>query len=247
MQDKAIKNVLLSGASRGLGLCICRKLLEKGYRVYAISRSRPGELCELKDKYETRLFFKEVDLSKPVDAANAVFKSSFIPKTSPLDAFIGNAACAYADIVSNMDAAKLDNMFKVNVLSPMLLTKFAIRNMILNRQPGSIVHISSICAHTGYKGLSMYAATKGAIESFSIGTAREWGRMGIRSNTVSPGFMEIGMAASLSAGDAGKIRRRNSLRKATEPESVADTAAFLISEEASSITGQNICVDCGST
>ena len=246
MQNKTTKNVLLSGASKGLGLCICGKLLKSGYRVYAISRTLSGHLSELGEAYKGRLFFKEVDLSDPIGAANTVFKGDFIPRAFPLDAFVSNAAQSYEDIVSNIDEAKLEGMFKVNVFSPMLLTKYAIRNMLLNRRPGSIVHISSICAHTGYKGLSMYAATKGAIESFSIGTAREWGRRGIRSNTVSPGFMEIGMATSLSDEDADKIRRRNSLKKAADPESVADTVAFLISDGASSITGQNVCVDCGS-
>lgn len=81
-------------------------------------------------------------------------------------------------------------MYNVNVFSPMLLTKYAIRNMLLHHTQGSIIHISSISVHTGYKGLSMYASSKGALEAFSKDTAREWGQLGIRSNVVVPGFME---------------------------------------------------------
>ena len=89
-------------------------------------------------------------------------------------------------------------MYKVNVFSPMMLTKYMLRDMLLNKTKGSIVHISSVSAHTGYKGLAMYASTKGALEAFSKNTAREWGSLGIRSNVVCPGFMDTDMSSSLT-------------------------------------------------
>ena len=127
----------------------------------------------------------------------------------------------------------------------MMMTKNVIRNMILHKVKGSIVHISSISVHTGYKGLAMYASSKGALEAFSKDTAREWGSLGIRSNVVVPGFMATAMSSTLTEEQRGKIYARTSLKAATSIRSVAETVAFLVSEKAESITGQNIHIDNG--
>jgi 3-oxoacyl-[acyl-carrier protein] reductase len=111
--------------------------------------------------------------------------------------------------------------------------------------PGSLVHVSSICAHTGYKGLAMYAASKGALESFSRTLAREWGSRGIRSNCVVPGFMETAMSQGLSQEMRDRIYRRTAMQSPTSPESVAATIEFLLSVGSRSITGQNVIVDSG--
>lgn len=136
-------------------------------------------------------------------------------------------------------------MYRINVFAPMMLTKFVLRNMLFNKYEGSIIHISSISVHTGYKGLSMYASTKGALEAFSKNTAREWGERGIRSNALIAGFMETGMSASLSDEQRNRIYNRTSLKKPTAKSSVSSTVEFLLSEKSSSITGQNIFVDNG--
>jgi 3-oxoacyl-[acyl-carrier protein] reductase len=128
----------------------------------------------------------------------------------------------------------------------MELTRFVIRNMLLHRKVGSLVHISSICSRTGFKGLSMYAATKGALESFSRGVAREWGGKGIRSNCVLPGFMETDMSATLTQEQREKIYRRSSLGMPTDPKVVAETVCYLLSDSSRSITGQDFIVDSGS-
>ena len=140
---------------------------------------------------------------------------------------------------------RLQDMYHVNVFSPMMITKYAIRNMLLHKTKGSIIHISSISVHTGYKGLAMYASSKGAMEAFSKDTAREWGVLGIRSNCVVPGFMATAMSASLTDEQRSKIYARTSLKTATSINSVAETVSFLLSDKACSITGQNIHVDNG--
>lgn len=237
-------NILVTGASRGVGLVICEVLLDLGHTVYALSRTNTDEIKALKDRFFETFFFKSVDLSNSEYIQNEVFKS-FVNNTIHLDGFVNNAAMAYDDIVTNLNLEKLETMFRTNVYSPMILTKYVIRNMLLNKKSGSIIHISSISAHTGYKGLAMYASSKGAIEAFSKNTAREWGGLGIRSNVVVPGFMETAMSASLTIEQKDRIYKRTSLKKATSVESVAETVSFLLSDKSSSITGQNIHVDAG--
>ncbi len=240
-----MKNILLTGASRGLGLAICEDLLACGCSVYATSRNMSDSLADLQKQYPDSLKFKSADFSNPEQTKSEIFAKDFISNEVVLHAYINNAAQAYDDIITNMNLSKLEGMFKVNVYTPMLLTKYAIRNMILHHTRGSIVHISSISVHTGYKGLAMYASTKGAIEAFSKNIAREWGGRGIRSNAVVAGFMETSMSASLTFEQKEKIYNRTSLKQSTSPKSVAKTVAFLVSDASESITGQNIHVDSG--
>ena len=118
-------------------------------------------------------------------------------------------------------------------------------NMVFNKTKGSIVHISSISAHTGYKGLAMYASSKGALEAFSKNVAREWGALGIRSNIICPGFMDTDMSATLSDEQKVRIFNRNSLKKPVEVESVSNAVLFLLSDSSEGITGQITHVDNG--
>ena len=133
---------------------------------------------------------------------------------------------AYDDIITNLNYEELLKMYQINVFSPMMMTKYAIRNMILNHKQGSIIHISSISAHTGYKGLAMYASSKGALEAFFLKIRQENGEeKKIRSNVVVPGFMDTAMSATLS--DEQKIEfTKEPLKEATDVDSVADTVSF---------------------
>lgn len=237
-------NYLVTGCSRGVGLEICRALLEQGHTVYGVARSYTDEFSYLEKEFENKLIFKSIDLSDSNNIHKNVFKD-FINNKIQLHGYVNNAAMAYDDIVTNLNLDKLRAMYAVNVFTPMMITKYAIRNMLLHHTKGCIVHISSISAHTGYKGLAMYASSKGAIEAFSKDTAREWGELGIRSNTVVPGFMETAMSSTLTNEQKERIYKRTSLKSATNVKSVAETVAFLLSDKASSITGQNIFVDNG--
>lgn len=237
-------NILVTGCSRGVGLEICRVLLKDGHNVYGVARSHTDDFKALEEEYAGHLFFKSIDLSDSEGARKSVFKE-FITNDIILDGYVNNAAVAYDDIVTNLNLNRLKAMYDVNVFTPMMITKYAIRNMLLHKTKGSIVHISSISVHTGYKGLAMYASSKGALEAFSKDTAREWGALGIRSNVVVPGFMATAMSASLTEEQRSKIYARTSLKAATNVHSVAETVTFLLSEKACSITGQNIHVDNG--
>ena len=223
-----MKNILLTGDSKGLGENIKHKLVDSGYNVIGLSRSG-GDI-----KY---------DLSD-VNGIKELYLNT-IKDRGPIHGYINNAAFAYDDIITNLNSEKLMEMYKVNVFSPMMLTKYVIRDMMLNKIKGSIIHISSISVHTGYKGLSMYASTKGSLEAFSKNTSREWGRIGIRSNIVCPGFMDTNMSSSLNDEQRDKIFKRNSRQKELTTDEVSSTVKFLISDESSGITGQTIHVDNG--
>jgi len=237
-------NILITGVSKGLGLKTTETLLKQGHKVFGISRSKTNELEKLLKEYQDNLCWTSYDLSDTENVRQKLFKE-WIGLKTPLHAYINNAALAYDDIVTNLNLAPLEKMYRVNVFSPMMITKFVIRQMLLHHIKGSIVHLSSISVHTGYKGLAMYASSKGALEAFSKNTAREWGELGIRSNCLVAGFMETEMSSTLSDDQRNRIYKRTSLKKATDVNSVAETIAFLVSEKASSITAQNIHVDSG--
>ncbi len=237
-------NILLTGVSKGLGLKTTESLLKKGCTVYAISRSKTENLNELLLQYPDNLKWLQYDLADGENIRQSLFKD-WIGFDTPIHGFVNNAALAYDDIITNLNLGSLEKMYYVNVFTPMMLTKFVLRQMLLHNIKGSIVHISSISVHTGYKGLSMYASTKGALEAFSKNTAREWGEKGIRSNCLVAGFMETEMSSTLSDNQKNRIYQRTSMKQSVDVDSVAETIGFLLSEEAKSITGQNIHVDNG--
>lgn len=238
------RNILITGVSQGLGLAVARAVMVAGWKVYGVSRRLSEEFSGLQNEFPGCAHFHAFDL-KEVDAIKSGLFEPFLPLRVPLHGVVNNAAVAYDDLVSNLDGARLRAMYEVNVFAPMMVTKYAIRNMIFNRLAGSIVHISSISVHTGYKGLAMYASTKGALEAFSKSTAREWGERGIRSNCVVAGFMDTAMSSSLSDEQRQRIHGRTSLRRVTDLGSVAASVVFLLGEKSNSITGQNVVVDSG--
>lgn len=239
-----MKNVIVTGDSGGLGSAITAALLGKDdYTVIGISRNESEAVKLLMKEYPDRYIHLTFDLSEPDRIKNMYFSS--LKAIGPIYGLVNNSAYAYDDIVTNANLSSIEKMFKVNVISPIMLTKYVIRDMVLNATKGSIVHVSSVSAHTGYKGLSMYASTKGALEAFSKGVAREWGGKGIRSNCVAPGFMETAMSISLTRDQKDRIYKRTSLGIPVDIHSTAQTIEFLLSDKALSITGTVVHADNG--
>ncbi len=235
---------MLTGASKGLGIEIAKSIVENGWNVIAINRSESEELKGLQNKYKEQVRIIQFNLENTSLIKETIFKKELGFKF-PIHGLINNAAFAYDDIVTNINLEHLQKMYHVNVFSPFVLTKYVIRNMLMHKIKGSIIHLSSVSVHTGYKGLSMYASTKGALEAFSKNTGREWGQRGIRSNCLVAGFMETGMSSTLDESQKNRIYNRTSMKEPTSKKSVADTIKFLLSDGACSITGQNIFVDSG--
>ena len=238
-----MKWIIVTGDSGGLGSAITKVILEQVvYGVIGISRKKNDNVIFFEENF-TNYKHINYDLGD-IEGIKDLYKKKIKP-IGQLYGLVNNSAMAYDDIVTNATADKLVAMFNINVIASIMLTKYTIRDMLLNGVKGSLVHISSVSAHTGYKGLSMYAATKGAMEAFSKNVAREWGPLGIRSNVVAPGFMETNISSKLTDEQKNKIYQRTSLKKATNIDSVAKTVYFLLSGKAESITGTVVNIDNG--
>lgn len=237
-------NYLITGVSKGLGLNLAAELLKNGDVIYGVSRTMTKQLEELKQNNPEKLKWISYDLSNSGNVRATILKE-WIGFETPLHGYVNNAAIAYDDLVTNLNLEALEKMYRVNVFTPMMLTKYVIRQMLLHNIKGSLVHLSSISVHTGYKGLAMYASTKGALEGFSKNTAREWGEKGIRSNCLVAGFMETDMNSLLTEVQKQRIYNRTSLKRPVNINSVVSTVIFLLKDSSSSITGENIFVTNG--
>jgi len=238
------RTYLVTGVSRGLGTAIAERLIRNGAVVYGLARRRSEQTEKLEEIAGDQFHFKEVDLAATDSLEDSVFRD-WIGFETVLHGVVNNAAVAYDDLATNLDLAALENQFRVNVFAAMVVARGGIRNFLFHRTPGSLVHVSSVCTRTGYKGLSFYGASKAALEGFSINLAREWGARGIRSNCIAAGFMETDMSAGLKPQVRERIYRRTSLGRAVEVEKVAASVEFLLSEGSGATTGEVMRVDNG--
>jgi 3-oxoacyl-[acyl-carrier protein] reductase len=238
------KIVILTGATKGLGLAIAKQLISNGYYVVGISRASSDDFDQLKASNKSSLHFYSFDF------ANTKLISSLakdIVKTHGRPyALINNAAIGHDGVLGTMHETDIHELIKVNIEAPILLAKYISRSMLLNRD-GRIVNIGSIIGSTGFNGLSVYGATKSALEGFTKSLSRELGKAKITVNTVAPGYMETQMTNGLQGDKLLSITRRSPLGRLTDVSDAASAVIFLLSEGANSITGSTITVDAGST
>ena len=238
------KLVIVTGASRGLGLAICRQLLQQGFTVLALARTLSIDLNALTEQYGSDLTFVSADLSD-LDNIQPLC-SELIKQHGRPYALINNAAVGYDGVLATMHNSEITALLNLNVQAPILLTKYLLRPMLLN-QSGRIINISSIIARTGFNGLSVYAASKAALEGFTKSLSREVGKAGITVNCVAPGYMQTEMTNSLQGDKLESIKRRSPLGRLATPDDAAGAVLYLLSEQAAAITGTTITVDAGST
>jgi len=238
-----MRNVLVSGGTRGVGLAIAKKLAADGFRVLALGR-KPGTGLDAAIAAAPAIVFVPFDLAD-IEAIPELLRG-LKATHGPLYGLVNNAALGTEGLLSNMHNSDIAKLVHLNITSPIVLTKYAVRAM-MTAGSGRIVNISSIIGSTGYSGLSVYGATKASMLGFTRSLAREVGRLGVTVNAVAPGFMDTEMTAGLGEADRARIAARSALKRLVEVEDVAAAVSYLMSDAAKNVTGTTITVDAGNT
>jgi 3-oxoacyl-[acyl-carrier protein] reductase len=243
-----MRNVIVTGGSRGLGLAVVRRLAAVGYRAIAIARVLSAELASAVEQAEAdspgSLRFVPFDLSELEKIPALVKKIN--QEFGPIYGLVNNAAAGTEGALATMQTSDIEKLIRLNTVSPIVLTKYVVRRMMADGG-GRIVNVASIVAFTGYSGLSVYAATKSSMIGFTQSLAREAGRMGVNVNAVAPGFMDTEMTRTMDSEVRDKLVRRSALRRLACIEDVAGAIEFLLGDKSNSITGTVLKVDAGAT
>ena len=242
MADRKI--ILITGASSGLGLAITKSLsASDSFEVVATARKISQELKDICDTHEN-CHFHRLDLLEHGKLQGWVAElTRLYGKPYGL---INNAAIARDGVLATMHDSEISDLISTNVISTILLTKYVSRKMLAQKE-GRIINISSVIASTGYSGLSVYAASKSAIEGFTKSLSRELGRLGVTVNAIAPGYMKTKMTSGIEQKKLDQIARRSALKRLVSVDEVANSVEFLLSESAASITGITLTVDAGNT
>lgn len=256
MADPALRGlVIVTGGSRGLGLAIARQLSASGYAVVAVARQESDALAAAMAEARRGggpIHFRPCDLADLASLPGLVrdVRRAF----GPVHGLVNNAGLGTSGVLATMPDAQIERLIRLNVLSPITLTKYVVRAMMAagkagegEGEGGRIVTIASILGFTGFSGLSVYGATKAALIGFTRSLAREVGPLGITVNAVAPGFVDTEMTEGLGSAQRDQVVRRSALRRLAGPDDVAGAVGFLLSPQARNITGTVLTVDAGST
>jgi len=241
-----VPNVIVTGGSRGIGLAIARRLAISGhYNVIAVARHESEDLERvMRATGVGRLHFKAFDLGQTHEIP--VFVKELRGAFGVIYGLVNNTGIGGEGLLATMRNAEIEALLRLNVLSPIVLTKYVVRHMMADGA-GRIVNISSIIASTGYNGLSVYAASKAATTGFTRSLAREVGRLGITVNAVAPGFVDTELTRSLDDDGRRRIAGRSALRRLPDAGDVASMVEYLLGEGGRNITGTVLTVDAGNT
>jgi 3-oxoacyl-[acyl-carrier protein] reductase len=240
------RTVVITGGSRGLGAGIVRSFLDSGDNVATCARSITPEVeAWLSDPaLAERFFFQATDIADREDTTQ--FVKAVMDRFGRIDVLVNNAGVARDGILAINADDDIDTVLDLNLRGTIHITKLVIRRM-LTRGGGAIVNISSIVGLSGYRGLSVYSATKAALDGFTRSLSRELGSRGITVNSVAPGYLRTEMSHGLDAEQLGQIVRRTPAGRLGEPADVARAVQFLVAPENDYITGTVLVVDGGLT
>jgi len=243
-----MRNVVVTGGTRGLGLGIARRLTAAGYRAIAIARKETNQLTVAIEEAERArtgsLHFVPFDLAEIDDIPQLV--KGLRAEFGAIHGLVNNAALGTDGALALMPTSQIEQLVRLNTVSPIVLTKYVVRSMMADGG-GRIVNVASIVGFTGYSGLSVYAATKASMFGFTRSLAREVGKLGVNVNAIAPGFVDTEMTHGLGEAHRQQIVRRSALRRLPEVEDIAHAVEFLLGDTAKNITGTVLTVDAGNT
>jgi len=244
----SFKTVAVTGALGGIGKEVIRTLHELGAHVIAI---------DLLDSQEGNRIFKEFvpnngeyicsDLNQESSEASL---QAILAKSNYPDAVVSLAGIVVSGNLVDQSNSDIDRVLSTNLNSQMKLTREVIKHWIANKTKGQMIYVSSWVDHVPWPGISPYAASKAGLHAFARGVARENARYGIRANVISPGIVDVGMAAKQWREEPdyrARASRAIPLGRLQTPKEVADGIAFLLSKNAEYMTGSNLLIDGGAS
>jgi 3-oxoacyl-[acyl-carrier protein] reductase len=238
------KVALITGAGRGIGKAITLKLVSLGATAVVADIALPGAqsvVDEIKTGGGDGLALA-ADVSK-AEPVNAMVEQA-IAKYGHIDILVNNAGITRDQLLLRMTDAEWDDVLNIDLKSVFLCTRAVLKHMLKERK-GRIVSVASIVGLMGNAGQSNYAAAKAGIVGFTRSISKEVASRGITVNAVAPGFIETDMTAKLSEKQRQDLMTRIPLGYLGTPQDVAESIAFLASDEARYITGQVITIDGG--
>jgi len=238
-----MKNVLITGATGGIGSALIDAFYSKEYNLF-ISGTNKEKLQSIKSKYTERLEVCGCDLSKDAEIENLVIKAE--EYYGSIDILVNNAGITKDNLFLRISKEDWDQVIDINLNANFLITKLALKNMVKKRW-GRIINISSDASKIGNPGQTNYVASKSAIEGFTRSLASEVASRNITANCVSPGFINTNMLDNIEQNKLESMVKNIPCGRIGDPKDVANAVFFLASEESSYITGQVLHVNGGLT
>jgi 3-oxoacyl-[acyl-carrier protein] reductase len=241
MNDLKNKNIIVTGASGGIGNSIIKKLNEAGANILA-SGTRIEKLEELKKNFENIKILK-FDISNH-DNIEEFIKNATNDLGENLDCIINNAGITQDNLAIRMSLDEWQRVININLTSTFLMCKFAIKKMLKNKS-GKIVNITSVVGHTGNLGQANYTASKAGIVAMTKSLAIEYAKKNINLNCISPGFIKTAMTDKIDQKFKEVIISKIPSARLGEPDDIANAALFLCSNQSNYINGQTLHVNGG--
>ncbi|WP_407388037.1 3-oxoacyl-[acyl-carrier-protein] reductase [Allisonella histaminiformans] len=245
MENTAVKTALVTGASRGIGAAIAKKLAARGFVViinYGHSSAAAEEVKNQIEQAGGQAVLMQGDVSSG-DDVDRMFKD--IKKTwGRLDVLVNNAGINRDTLLVRMKEDQWDAVLSTDLKSVFFTTKAA-ASLMMRQRSGSIINIASVVGITGNAGQANYAAAKAGVIGFTKSAAKELAARGIRVNAIAPGFIETDMTDAIPEKIREGMLETIPLRRGGKAEDVANAVAFLASDDAGYITGQVLKVDGG--
>ena len=241
MNDLKEKNIIVTGATGGIGNSIIKKLYDAGANILATG-TKDEKLEELKKKFQNIQTFK-FDISQTNNLENFIEEATK-QLEGKLDCIVNNAGITQDNLAIRMSIEEWQKVIDINLTSTFLISKFAIKKMLKNKK-GKIINITSVVGHTGNLGQTNYTASKAGIIAMSKSLAIEYAKKNINVNCISPGFIKTAMTDKIDEKFKEVIISKIPSARLGEPEDVANAVIFLASPQSDYINGETLHVNGG--